>query len=210
MSWRNWTTHSFSVHIGDIKTTTTILWAGILLEEYVWELIVTTSPLKGIRFKPESNAHSKPPTPWCVAQEEYGCSLVFVTSSWRRDEIVLGIVTSWSSFFWGGVGNMYTDVIVRIKPRFSRRIFKDCKLPPPRILHHHCVGVYEKGMKWPACLWEKLWLSYWKRHPLSQPWDNYLGTYWQVGQDPESLHWMASPGEVISIRGWINCDITVS
>lgn len=37
--------------------------------------------------------------------------------------------------------------LVRIKSRLSKKIFKDCKLPPPQILHHHCVGVFEKGRR---------------------------------------------------------------
>lgn len=64
--------------------------------------------------------------------------------------------------------------------------FKGRKLTPPQILHPGCVGVFEKGTRGPGYLWEKCVLCR-KRHLLSQPWDNSLAAYCQVGWSSESL-----------------------
>lgn len=68
------------------------------------------------------------------------------------------------------------------------RIFKDCTdLHPHKFFITIVWECLKREARWPTCLWEELCLSYSKRHRLSQLWDSYLGTCWQVGQDPESL-----------------------
>lgn len=69
----------------------------------------------------------------------------------------------------------------------------DCRPPPPQIPHHNCVGVFEKGTRGPACLWESCGFPIRKRHPLSQLWD--------IPEDSDRWgrvlsHREASPGKV--------------
>lgn len=79
-----------------------------------------------------------------------------------------------------------------------RGLFRACKLTPPQILHPSCVGVFEKGTRGPSYLWEKLCVFCRKRHPLSQPQDNSLGAYCQVGWSPESP---AKPPLLVRLSG---------
>lgn len=96
----------------------------------------------------DANQHlmlfSSRPAPWHVAPEECGSPLVFPGFLWRRGGG--SIMTSWAE-----VVLLRTLIYQRPgpAPQEEARVstLKDCRLPPPQIPHHNCVGVFEKGTR---------------------------------------------------------------